>query len=751
MPVTIPGKSAEIAAIPQVSPLNRNGEVSCSMPQASFLNGKMNASTMRSARSHLCKWALALSVLLILEPVSSGQVRPPAVPLVAHNPYFSIWSMANQLTDGNTRHWTGAEQPLTGMIRVDGSVYRYMGESPSPDVPAMRQLSVKVEATGTVYVFEAAGVQVELTFFTPAFPEDLDILSRPVTYLTWHIRAIDGKKHDVSVLLDIDPRIAVDREYEPVVWGRSRAGSLTVLSVGSQEQRVLARSGDNLRVDWGYFHLAIPENQHPVVANSSDAMESFLHSGTLPTADNLDMPKRSEDAADLAVLLAANVTASNSAEMHVLLSYTQGYAIEYMHRRLREFWQRNGQTPEQMLEAAETQYAGLVERGKHFDANLRTALEHAGGKEYSDLAILAYRQTLAAHALVADLDGAPLMFPKENFSNGCISTVDVLYPSAPFFLFMNPALLEAQLKPVLEYAMLPRWKFPFAPHDLGRYPLANGQVYGGGERTEEDQMPVEESGNLLILVAALGRAQGNWHVAQQYWPLFTKWADYLAQKGLDPENQLSTDDFAGHLAHNANLSIKAIEGLGAYALMAQGLGKSNEAARYQALTRKMAREWEVLAKDGDHYNLAFDAPGTWSQKYNLVWDQLLGLSLFDPDVKRSELSFYAKHINEYGLPLDNRKDYTKLDWEIWTATLSETKIQFQLFMAPIAKWMNEGPSRVPLTDWYDTKSGKQMGFQARSVVGGVFIKALADAEVVKEWRGVSQKNSVAAQESGVQP
>jgi hypothetical protein len=433
------------------------------------------------------------------------------------------------------------------------------------------------------------------------------------------------------------------------------------------------------------------------------------------------------------------------------LSYTQGYAIEYMHRRLREFWQRNGQTPEQMLEAAETQYAGLVERGKHFDANLRTALEHAGGKEYSDLAILAYRQTLAAHALVADLDGAPLMFPKENFSNGCISTVDVLYPSAPFFLFMNPALLEAQLKPVLEYAMLPRWKFPFAPHDLGRYPLANGQVYGGGERTEEDQMPVEESGNLLILVAALGRAQGNWHVAQQYWPLFTKWADYLAQKGLDPENQLSTDDFAGHLAHNANLSIKAIEGLGAYALMAQGLGKSNEAARYQALTRKMAREWEVLAKDGDHYNLAFDAPGTWSQKYNLVWDQLLGLSLFDPDVKRSELSFYAKHINEYGLPLDNRKDYTKLDWEIWTATLSETKIQFQLFMAPIAKWMNEGPSRVPLTDWYDTKSGKQMGFQARSVVGGVFIKALADAEVVKEWRGVSQKNSVAAQESGVQP
>lgn len=219
---------------------------------------------------------------------------------------------------------------------------------------------------------------------------------------------------------------------------------------------------------------------------------------------------------------------------------------------------------------------------------------------------------------------------------------------------------------------------------------------------------------------------------------------------MDPENQLSTDDFAGHLSHNANLSIKAIEGLGAYAAMAQGLGKTNEARRVDTLARKMAHDWETLAKEGDHYKLAFDAPGTWSQKYNLVWDQVLGLNLFDPNVKRTELSFYAQHINKYGLPLDNRKDYTKLDWEIWTASLAGTMSQFQLFMAPIAKWMNETTSRVPLTDWYDTMSGKQMGFQARSVVGGVFVKALSDTEVVKEWQGFLRKDSVIADEPVVQ-
>lgn len=659
---------------------------------------------------------------------AAAQNRPPAVPLVTHDPYFSIWSASDKLTDTNTSHWTGSEQGLTGLVRIDGASYRFMGADP-PQVPAMPQVSMHVSPLRTVYLFEAAGVHLTVTFFTPALPGDLEALARPVTYLTWAIRSTDGHPHSASVFLDVSPLVAVNSADQEVTWGRSKASGLDVLTIGSRDQQVLHRAGDNLRIDWGYFHLAVPRGEKTALAISHDAIRTFLDSGTLPDTDDMDMPRQPRDgAAHLAVAIPSDVSATQTLSRRVLLAYDEIYSIEYLGRKLRPYWRRNGQTPAAMLTEAETQYADLEERGRRFDEALTNDLEHAGGKAYAELATLAFRQTLAAHGFAADLDGAPLLFPKETFSNGCISTVDVLYPSAPFFLFFNPELLEAQLKPVLEYAALPRWKFPFAPHDLGTYPLANGQVYGGGERTEEDQMPVEESGNMLILLDALGRAQGSFHLADEYWLVLTRWAEYLRAKGLDPENQLSTDDFAGHLAHNANLSIKAIEALAAYGQMAKELGKLDVGQQYLGVAKEMAAKWQTMARDGDHYKLAFDKPGTWSQKYNLVWDRLLNLDLLPESVAQSEISFYLQHLNRYGLPLDNRADYTKLDWEIWTATLAEDQTQFSLLMAPISEWINETPSRVPLTDWYDTKNARMVGFQARSVVGGVFLKALSSGQ-----------------------
>lgn len=681
--------------------------------------------------------------------VALAQQRAPATPLIAHDPYFSIWSMTDQLTGSDTAHWTGAPQPMAGLAWIDGKAFRWMGREPE-ETPAMEQTSSVITPTHTRYQFRQNGVTLEVTFFTPAMMNDLDVLSRPVTYLTCSAKSTDGNAHRLSILIDIDPLIAVNDRSQKVVAFRNETAHLNVLSVGSSEQNILNRSGDNVRIDWGYFHLGIPKDEESAAAIAPEIVSNFAEKGSVPSSDSMGMPQPAHrNGPHLAAKLDFGYVGSQSVTRHILASYTESYAIQYFERNLRPYWQRDGMTVEKMLDVAEEQYSTLDQRGDAFDKELTDDLTKVGGDHYAAIAILAYRQTLAAHKLVADVNGDAMLFAKENFSNGCIATVDVLYPSAPFFLFFQPKLLEAQLLPVLEYSALARWKFSFAPHDLGQYPLANGQVYGGGEKTEEDQMPVEESGNMLILVDALAQSEGNAQLAERFWAQLTKWAGFLKEKGLDPENQLTTDDFAGHVAHNANLSIKAIEALAAYADLAHRLGHDDMAKDYSLASKAMAEKWVAMAREGDHYKLAFNSPGTWSQKYNLVWDQLLEYNLFPKSVRETELQFYLGKINRYGLPLDNRADYTKLDWSIWTATLASNGDQFNAIIDPIYRWMNETPSRVPLTDWYDTKTGKQEGFQARSVVGGVFIKALSDKQLSAKWNGIARvANSMSSASTG---
>ncbi|HET9401210.1 MAG TPA: DUF4965 domain-containing protein [Candidatus Acidoferrales bacterium] len=669
---------------------------------------------------------------------AGAQGRPPAVPLITHDPYFSLWSMNDKLTDGPTRHWTRAPQPLIGLARIDGKIYRWMGTSPE-SAAAMKQTALELKPTRTIYRFEQDGIKLECSFLSPVLPSDLDLMSRPVSYIAIAASSTDGTAHKVQLLLEMSASFAVDTGTQEVVWSRARLKGISALRVGNFEQRVLARSGDNLRIDWGFAYLAVPDQAgaSEVVISGAAAEQSFA-AGQALASDEIDLPQRADRAALGAAELDLGEVAANPVTRHVLIAYDDLYSIEYLGRRMRPYWRRDGRTFSDLLELAERDYPEIDRRAHEFDEALTADLRQTGGEAYAQLATLAFRQTIAAHKLVADADGAPMLFPKENFSNGCISTVDVIYPSSPFFLLFNPALLEAQLRPLMEYVRTGRWHFPFAPHDLGTYPKADGQVYGGGETTEDDQMPVEESGNMLIMFAALAKAEGTAAFADHYWPELQKWADYLQKEGMDPANQLSTDDFAGHLAHNANLSIKAILALDAYAELAGKTGRSQEMANYRKLAKDMAAKWQTLAADGDHFRLAFDKPGTWSQKYNLAWDRVLGFDLFPASVSETEMSFYKAHLNNFGLPLDNRSSYTKLDWEVWTATLAANRQDFDAILSAIQRFMNESASRVPLTDWYWTTDARQAGFQARSVVGGVYMPLLANADLWKKWRAIKQ-------------
>jgi hypothetical protein len=659
--------------------------------------------------------------------------RPPSVPLVTFDPYLSIWSAADHLTDRPTQHWTKRQHSLVSLVRIDGKVFRIMGAEPS-DAPALPQVGLKVTPTRSIYDFEGANIHLTLTFMRPALPDDLDAMALPLSYLTWEIHSVDGTQHAVSLYDSTSSQLVVNQVAQKVEWAREKAGDLTALHVGTVDQRVLGSSGDDHRIDWGYAYAAASSAQAKAALGADQALvNAFVANGQLPAQDDTRMPRAVNDEQpvmafvfDLGNVSRAPVT------RQVIVAYDEIYAIKYFGQKLRPHWRRNGTTAPEMLQKAARDYSKLAQRCAQFDEQLMADAAKVGGAKYAQMCALAYRQCAAACGLAADANKQPLYFTKENTSNGDIATVDVFFPMDPQWVLLSPALAKATLVPILSYASSSHWRFPNAPHDLGTYPIARGTDDGG------EGMPVEESGNMLILCDAVAHDDGNAAFVSPWWPKLTQWALYLEQYGLDPENQLCTDDFMGHLAHNSNLSIKAILGLACYGDLCRMRGDQANAQKYKQLAKADAEHWVKAAAEGDHFRLAFDKPNTWSQKYNLVWDRILDLNVFPPEVAQKEIAHYKTVIQRYGVPLDSRTKLTKTDWSFWSATLSENQADFETLISTINDYLNQTTARSPFVDSYVTTDVHSDGMHARPVIGGVFIKMLSAPEIWHKWAKAGQ-------------
>lgn len=682
---------------------------------------------------HLLAWTGLLSLggwcgaNVHAEAQGQTALRPPAVPLVTFNPYLSIWSDADRLTDDVTRHWTHREQALNSLIRVDGKSYRLMGVEPKV-VPALPQVGLRVLPTRSIYEFDNGHIHVTMTFMTAALPNDLNALARPLSYVTWNVRSVDGGAHTVSLYDSVSSALAVNTPNQAVEWRREKMGSLVGLRAGTHSQGILGSSGDDHQLDWGYAYLVAPTAQTASAMGSSRTLlDAFVLTGTLPASDPL-MPRPVNDGnPTLAVTFNLGKVDAAGVSRHVMVGYDEIYSVLYFRRKLRPYWRRNGATPATMFQEAERDYATLTRRCETFDRELMADMTKVGGAKYAQITALSYRECVAACGLAADVNGQPLFFTKENTSNGDIATVDVIFPMDPIWIFLSPSLAKASLVPIFEYAASDHWKFPNAPHDLGTYPIARGTDDGG------EGMPVEESGNMIILCDAIAHAEGNPEFVAKWWPQLTQWAEYLEKYGLDPEDQLCTDDFMGHLAHNANLSVKAILALAAYGDLCHMRGDEANAKKYLEEARVDARHWIEVTDQNGHSRLAFDQPNTWSQKYNLVWDQILGLKVFPPSVAKQEINYYKSVMQRYGVPLDSRTRLTKTDWSFWSATLADNQADFETLIAPIYDYLNTTTARVPLVDSYITDNVHSDGMHARPVVGGLFIKMLDDRATWLKW------------------
>jgi hypothetical protein len=643
--------------------------------------------------------------------------RVPSVPLITCDPYFSVWSPADRLYDADTCHWTGRPQRISGVALIDGKPYRFMGAGAEP---ALTQTDLVISATGSRYTFEGAGINLELSFLSPLLLTDLDLVSRPSSSIGVKVRAADGKSHALTVSFTFDAaHCRFGDTAVPMLSGVHRLKGCQAAWLGQKKQSPLSHSGDDVTIDWGYLYLAVPDGQGEVS----------------PAGEGLS-----------AVLKFPALT--DSREGLVIAAYDDLVSINYFGTFRRGYWARNGKTITTIIEESIGDYKTVRDKCALFDAALDERAEAAGGDAYKQILRLAYRQTIAAHKLITDDAGEAVFISKECFSNGCAATVDVSYPSIPLYLLFNPELVKGMLRPILRFAKLPVWESDFAPHDAGRYPYVTGQVYAlkegvgnmetfpmyytfpanTGTYDVRNQMPVEECGNMLIAMAAIARAEGTADFSLPHMDLLERWAGYLIQYGANPGEQLCTDDFAGHLAGNCNLAAKAIVGIEAYAILLGMTGKTEEASWYHRKAEVMAKDWTASTKRGDHSALVFDQEAGWSLKYNLVWDKLLGGDLFDDSVYQREIAWYIKTQNPYGIPLDSRKEYTKSDWILWTVAFTDNKKEREALIAPIAAFLKDSPARVPFSDWYDTVNAKQIGFQNRTVQGGLFMVLLAD-----EW------------------
>lgn len=644
----------------------------------------------------------------------------PAYPLLASDPYLSVWSSSDHPAQKHTTHWAGDVKRLLVTLTVDGKAYALVGQQ---DVELAQLTARKVTPTQTQYTFACGGVEAVLSFRSPLLLSDLDVLSTPANYVTMCLNTADGQKHQVGYTLTWYDDICHDLQDAVPMMGRAYETSQGkyIGWMGRKRQEMLCHSSDHITIDWGYAYMLA------------------------------DAPVAYADEGERKVLrYAREYQVADAVTDTLLLAYDDVASIQYFEYTARAWYARNGKSLPCALHELLRDREKIFAACDQMDAQLTEKALKAGGENYAKLCAASYRQTICAHKLIADRDGNAVFLSKENDSNGCIGTVDVSYPSVPLYLMYAPELVKGMCRPVLRFAKLPVWKYDFAPHDVGRYPYATGQVYGLCDTTHtmseevypplylydgpdnlykhDKQMPVEECGNMILMLAAALKADGDESLIRENLSTLEMWVKYLEKYGADPGEQLCTDDFAGHLARNVNLAFKAVTGLAAYGWIMEKLGDDAQAAYYRNASKEMAKQVVEKAKTDVGTALTLDGNG-WSLKYNTVWDQLFGFDLFSKDFYRGEIERYLKETNVYGVPLDSRREYTKSDWIMWAAALGEDAETVEAFAAPIVRYLKETPTRVPFSDWYETVKGNFCYFIARSVQGGIFMPMLK-----QEWR-----------------
>ncbi|TVY44587.1 Glutaminase A [Lachnellula occidentalis] len=658
--------------------------------------------------------------------------RPPAIPLAVKSPYLSTWLNAG--SDGGnggylagqwSQFWAGQTAAWTGMIRVDGTTYTWMG---APTGPALvTQKSFEYTSTKSVFTMDVGGlVEMNITFLSTITPDDQERQSLIFSYLDVGVQSLDGKSHDVQLYTDISAEWVSGDHSAVAQWDQdTTSDGISYHKVYRQTQLLFSETAD--QADWGYWYYATKKVQGLSFQSGSDTTVrgNFQSNGSLPNTKDTDY--RAINAQYPVFGFASDLgTVSGSVSTLYTLGLTQEQAIQFDGATgvvpLSSLWTSYFSKETDALSFVYNDFANATQTAAALDSKISSDSIGAGGQDYLTITSLAARQAFGAIQLVGNLT-KQYLFLKEISSDGNIQTVDVIFPFHPILVYLKPELLKLLLDPLFENQESGQYPNMYSMHDIGsHYPNATGHPDGNDE-----QQPLEECGNMLIMTLAYAqRAQDKAYLTQHY-KILKQWTQYLIQEALIPANQISTDDFAGSLANQTNLALKGIIGIEAMAVIANLTGNTADGANYTSIAHDYIAKWQVygIAHDATppHTTLGYGLNDTHGLLYNLYGDQELGLKLVPQAVYDMQSTFYPSVAETYGVPLDTRHNYTKSDWQMFAAAIASTDTK-AMFISKVANWINDTPTSRAETDWYESTSGAWPvnggQFIARPVVGGHF-------------------------------
>ncbi len=378
-------------------------------------------------------------------------IRPPAVPLIVRSPYVSTWQTSDTLPGTWSTFWQGGVRAITGMARVDGTSYVFLGSPQNiGTTKPMTQTKLEVTSTQSRYTFQDAGVTLTLNFLSPIEANDLKKQSVPFGYIFAQVQSNDGKDHAVSLYFDISAEWAHGTNTTPVKWNSEQVshsgGNLTAFSVTPSAPTVLAETNDY--PSWGTAIWATSSQNNLTTQSGPDATIRSLAvtQGKLDNTMDTNMPRAINDQWPVFAFNVDLGTVNNqaSATQTFAIGHVREPAVSYLGTNVSSLWTSYWSSWQAMLGEFYDDASAALERANTLDGSISTDATNAGGAHYAALCALALRQAFGGVELVGT-SSKPWLFLKEISSDGNVSTVDVVYPSIPVFLYTNPSLVRLLL------------------------------------------------------------------------------------------------------------------------------------------------------------------------------------------------------------------------------------------------------------------------------------------------------------------